>query len=166
MISEIASSKFYSLEKCGRFLRFRISLEILKAAIYFLCNTNTQIKGIVRMFGRSGTYFIILSSLLFVNIFSFLQGWLLDVTRPLDSYFMPTVIGIVLGVFVAGFIYANIKRNEEEKGFLEELVWSLSVSLDERDKYTSGHAARVTDLSVKLATQLDLDADSINAINL
>ena len=116
------------------------------------------------MLGRIGTYFIVLTSIIFVDLFSFFQGWILGIIRPVDSFVMPTIIGFILGVFIAGFIYTNIKRHEEEKGFLEELVHSLSVSLDERDEYTYGHAARVTDLSVKLAERIGLGSDSISAI--
>jgi len=43
---------------------------------------------------------------------------------------------------------------EKEKLFFLSLVESLAMSLDEKDRYTHGHARRVTNLSLQLAEQL------------
>ncbi|MDX2095836.1 MAG: HD domain-containing phosphohydrolase [Alphaproteobacteria bacterium] len=49
---------------------------------------------------------------------------------------------------------------------MHEMVNTLSTLVDQRDPYTAGHQARVSDLSVQIATQLGLPAHTIEGIRM
>lgn len=63
-------------------------------------------------------------------------------------------MGLLSGLLVAILWHRLQTKKEKEKIFFLQLVEVLAVALDERDKYTHGHARRVTTISLQIATAM------------
>jgi len=99
-------------------------------------------------------------------IVSSLNAGGLETDRTLQSYFLPVFMGSFLGAII-GLMKTNLDANKKEaQQFLVNIIETLATSLDERDKYTHGHARRVTNLAISLGKETGLKYKDLELLRL
>jgi diguanylate cyclase (GGDEF)-like protein/PAS domain S-box-containing protein len=77
------------------------------------------------------------------------------------------VNGIVTGIGIVVIDITDRKELEESQATLtRSVVGALSASVELRDPYTAGHQERVAQIAVAVATELQLEPDEVDAIEL
>jgi HD-GYP domain-containing protein (c-di-GMP phosphodiesterase class II) len=112
------------------------------------------------------TYLTLVGSVLAMNLLAYLQSNLIEVTRPLSGYILPTIIGGVIGMLLSSNRVSCREKREEQKRLFIDIVQSLSIALDERDAYTYGHSSRVTDFSMALGKRAGLSKLELEMLEL
>lgn len=112
------------------------------------------------------TYATLFVSVASMNFLAHLQSNMLQVTRPISGYILPTIIGSVIGLLMSSNRVSWIEKGEERKKLFINIVQSLSIALDERDAYTYGHSSRVTELSLALGKRLGLKRVELEMLEL
>ncbi len=102
--------------------------------------------------------------LLFVILSSLHDG--LGSERTLESFYLPVITGFILGTII-GIMKSSLdvskKKNQQS---LINIIEILSNSLNERDKYTYGHARRVTNLAMILGNTAGLNNKEFEQLRL
>ena len=102
-------------------------------------------------------------------IFFFTVSFLRDVLgtdRSLLNLSLPVFMGTFSGAII-GLMKANLDANKKEaQQFLVNIIETLANSLDERDKYTHGHARRVTNLAMSLGNEVGLKHKELELLRL
>jgi len=119
-----------------------------------------------KVFRHRSTFVLVSLGALIMNGLAYLQSNMLGVARPLSGYFLPTLIGVLIGLLFSLNRRSILEKSAEQKKFLISIVHSLSIALDERDNYTFGHSARVTEMSVALGRRIGLSAMKLEALEL
>lgn len=119
-----------------------------------------------KVFRHRSTYLMVVLGVVVMNSLAFLQSNMLGVARPLTGYFLPSFIGALIGLLFSLNRVSILEKSAEQKRFFISIVHSLSIALDERDAYTFGHSARVTELSVALGRQAGLGEKPLEALEL
>lgn len=112
------------------------------------------------------TYATLFVSVASMNVLAHLQSNMLQVTRPVSGYILPTIIGIVIGLLLSSNRVSWIEKSRERKKLFINIVHSLSIALDERDAYTYGHSSRVTELALALGKRLGLKQVELEMLEL
>jgi len=112
------------------------------------------------------TFVLVTLGLLVMNSLAYLQSNMLGVSRPVSGYFLPSFIGALIGLLFSLNRLSILEKSAEHKKFLLSIVHSLSIALDERDNYTFGHSARVTEMSVALGKRIGLEERQLEALEL
>ena len=83
-------------------------------------------------------------------------------------WFMICVAVLILGVIaLLVFIYVNaktkklLKKQEEDKLLIREIVEAFAKTIDMKDKYTNGHSKRVAEYTSMLARELGYDEETV-----
>lgn len=90
----------------------------------------------------------------------------LDINRNIESYLIPILFGFIVGTIfglMKSIIYA--KNIREQQTFIN-IIETLAMSLDERDKYTHGHSRRVTNLALALGDHIGLNINNYSILRL
>ena len=75
--------------------------------------------------------------------------------------------GTLQGVFAAARDMSEVRKAESEtRNVLLEMVEAISLTVEKRDPYTSGHQKRVADLASEIAGRMGLDASAIEGVRM
>ena len=79
---------------------------------------------------------------------------------------IPILVGLIVGT-IFGLMRSIIhnKNIREHQSFIN-IIETLAISLDEKDKYTHGHSRRVTNLSLALGDKIDLKINDFKILRL
>ncbi len=98
---------------------------------------------------------IILFAILATNALAFIQANRHNLIYHFDLMDSPTLAGLIAGIAISTLARILQEKNARHESYSLLLVESLATALDERDKYTFGHARRVTNLALQLADYLN-----------
>ncbi len=73
-----------------------------------------------------------------------------------------SIIGLIVKLYIDRRTKAVLKRSQEQKQLIREIVEAFSKVIDMKDKYTKGHSARVAEYTVMLSRELGLDEETID----
>ena len=71
------------------------------------------------------------------------------------------VIALLVYLYVRRKTKALLKKQEENKTLIREIVEAFAKTIDMKDKYTNGHSKRVADYTVLLARELGYDEETV-----
>ena len=72
-----------------------------------------------------------------------------------------TLLGLVVFFYVRYKMDALMKKEQEQKTFIKEIISAFAKIIDMKDKYTNGHSARVAVYTSMLAKELGYDDDTV-----
>ncbi|MBO7453341.1 MAG: HD domain-containing protein, partial [Clostridiales bacterium] len=86
------------------------------------------------------------------------------------EYFWFMILTLLMGISLIALIFflyvrrktkALLKKQEENKTLIREIVEAFAKTIDMKDKYTNGHSKRVADYTVLLARELGYDEETV-----
>ena len=89
------------------------------------------------------------------GISEYLWFWLILI---LLFYFM---LAIIVHLYVKRKTDALVKKQEENRTLIREIVEAFAKTIDMKDKYTNGHSQRVADYTALLARELGYDEETV-----
>lgn len=72
-----------------------------------------------------------------------------------------SLIALMVYLYVRRKTKALLKKQEENKTLIREIVEAFAKTIDMKDKYTNGHSKRVADYTVLLARELGYDEETV-----
>ncbi len=120
----------------------------------------------MKFYAKKETLFLIgITTVAFLGV-SHIQSMQLHIERGLNTYYIPTLVGITVGHILALFVHSIQKQKELTSRTQLRIVESLAAALDMKDRYTHGHSRRVTGLSLRLGARTGLSRDQLKKLRL
>ena len=81
--------------------------------------------------------------------------------KALLSFVILAVTGCVVALYVRRKTKALLKKQQENKEFIREMIEAFAKTIDMKDEYTKGHSTRVADYTAMLAEELGYKEEDV-----
>ncbi len=85
--------------------------------------------------------------------------------RILAALLVLMLIGLIVAAIIERRTRALLKKQEENKKFIDEMVEAFAMCVDVKDKYTNGHSFRVAEYTKMFAEKMGYSGDELDDIH-